>query len=277
MSSREQPSRLNFTTRRGRGSRLRPDYGNRFYFQGSRGRRGGSSTRPARNFPSEPDLKDGLDTTEIVDTITAPAHPAAPENFPINNVKYVASYNWTDAEKPTIIVPGAVLSFPYVFFSHLCSQFIPGSPAIWTGRVIPFTLQPDDTFVYVDQHNPELSQYSMLPLFAAADAIHGNEIAPPVDWPTVDVVTDRNVLRKLLRWLNPSTGREVRDFRIDVQLVGTKSLVLCRWESPTREVYPNRSFGHAFEVAMTRAARDCPSSGHHRAITYVRCHHFPFL
>ena len=116
MSSREQPSRLNFTNSRGRGSRLRPDYGNRFYFQGSRGRGGGSSTRPARNFPSEPDLKDGLDTTEIVDTIPAPAHPAAPENFPINNVKYVASYNWTDAEKPTIIVPGAVLSFPYVFF-----------------------------------------------------------------------------------------------------------------------------------------------------------------
>ena len=112
MSSREQPSRLNFATRRGRGGRLRPDYGNRFYFQGSRGRGGGSATRPTPNLPPEPDFKEDLDTTKIIHTIPAPAHPAAPEKFPINNVKYVASYNWIDAEKPTIIVPGAGLSLP---------------------------------------------------------------------------------------------------------------------------------------------------------------------
>lgn len=74
----------------------------------------------------------------------------------------------------------------------------------------------------------------MLPLFVAADAIHGQKAAPPVDWPKVDVITDRNGLRKLLRWLNPSPGREVRDFRIDVQLVGTKTLVLNRWEGRAR-------------------------------------------
>ena len=164
-----------------------------------------------------------------------------------------------------------------MFFSHLCYQFIPGSPAIWTGRAVPFTLEPDNVFAYADQNNPELSQYPMLPLFAAADAIHDQETAPPVDWPAVDVVTDRNVLRKLLRWLDPSPGREVRDFRIDFQLVGTKTLVLRRWESPTPEVHTHRSFGHAFEVAMTHAAPDCPSSGHHRAITYVRCYRCPFI
>ena len=156
-------------------------------------------------------------------------------------------------------------------------NFIAGSPAIWTGRDVPFTLQPDDVAVYVDQNSAQLSQYPMLPLFAAADAIHGQEATPPVDWPTVDIVTDRNGLRKLLRWLNPSPGREVRDFRIDVQLVGAKTLVLSRWESPSREVHTGRSFGHAFEAAMTRPAPDCPSSGHQRAITYVCCRHFPFL
>jgi hypothetical protein len=62
---------------------------------------------------------------------------------------------------------------------------------------IPFTLQPDDGTVYVDQNSAQLSQYPMLPLFAAADAIHGQEAASPVDWPTVDVITDRNGLRKL--------------------------------------------------------------------------------
>jgi len=44
--------------------------------------------------------------------------------------------------------------------------------------------------------------------------------------------------------------------------------VLCRWECPQREVHTNRSFGHAFEAAMTRPALDCPSSRHQRAITY---------
>ena len=103
------------------------------------------------------------------------------------------------------------------------------------------------------------------------------EAASPIDWPTVDVITDRNGLGNLLRWLNPSLGREIHDFRIDVQLVGTKTLVLRRWESLTRDVHTGRSYGYAFEVAMTRAAPDCPSSGHQRVITYVRRSTFPFF
>jgi len=252
MLSREQPSRLSFTNTRGRGGRLRPDYGNHFYFKSSRGRGGAPATKPVPNVPSELDLKEGLDATTIIATIPAPASPGtAPEHFPIENVKYVASYNWIDAEQPTIVVPG--------------------SPAEWTGRNFPFTLRPDDAFVYVDRYHAsdsaQLSQYPMLPLLAAADAIHSQGTAPPVDWPTVDVIADCNGLRKLLRWINPSPGRELFDFRIDVQLVGTKTLVLSRWESPRSEVPTNR-FGHAFETAMTHAAPGCPSSGHHRAITY---------
>lgn len=120
MLSHEQPSRVNFTSTRGRGrggrgGRLRPDHGNRFYFQGSRGRGVGSATRPAPDSPPEPDLKEGLDTTKIIDTIPAPARLTPPENFPIDNVKYVASYNWINAEKPTIIVPGAA---PFLVISH---------------------------------------------------------------------------------------------------------------------------------------------------------------
>jgi hypothetical protein len=129
-------------------------------------------------------------------------------------------------------------------------------------------LQPDGDFVYVDWYHDsaQLSQYPMLPLLAAADAMHNQEVTPPVDWPAVDVIADRNSLR----WLNLSPGREVCDFRINVHLVGDKTLVLCHWETPTSEVHMNSSFGHAFEAAMTYAAPDCPSLGHQRAITYVR-------
>jgi hypothetical protein len=129
MSSREQPSRLNFTNTRGRGGRLRLDHGNWFYFHVSRGGGGASAIRSTPNFPAEPDLKLDLDTTESIDMIFAPVHPAAPEQFLMDNVKYVASYNWIDGEKQTIIVPGAFLFVLYVFFLN-CYQFIASSPAV---------------------------------------------------------------------------------------------------------------------------------------------------
>jgi hypothetical protein len=122
MSSREHPSRLNFTNTRGRGGRFRLDHGNRFYFKGSQGRGSVSANKPTPNVPSEPDLKEGLDMTKIIVTIPAPARPgAAPEHFPIKNVKYVASYNWIEAEKPTIIVPGTFIFVLYVLSLSLLS------------------------------------------------------------------------------------------------------------------------------------------------------------
>lgn len=135
-------------------------------------------------------------------------------------------------------------------------------------------MEPDDGSNFVDQNGARMSQYPMLPLFAAADAIHDKKA--PVDWPTVDIITDRNGLRKLLRWLNPSEGKEVRDFRIDVELVGSKTVVLSRWEGRPRNPPTGRTFGFAFEAATSRAAPGCPISGHHRAITYVRWHSYPY-
>jgi hypothetical protein len=141
---------------------------------------------------------------------------------------------------------------------------------VWIGHDLPFTLQPDDGSNFVNQNGARMPEYPWLPLLAAADAIHDKKA--PVDWPTVDVVTDRNGLRKLLRWLNPSEAREARDFRIDVELIGAKTIVLGRWERRTHDTPSTRTFGFAFEAATSRAAPGCPNSGHHRAITYVRCH-----
>ena len=94
------------------GSRPRPDYGNRHYVRGGRGRGGGSTATPL-NFPPEADIKKGLDTSKVIETIPQPSHPSALEDLPIENVQYVASYNWVDTEQPTIVVPGMS------FLSHL--------------------------------------------------------------------------------------------------------------------------------------------------------------
>lgn len=87
---------------RGRG---RPDHGNRHYLQGGAGRGSGSSAAHL-SFPLEADLKKGLDTSEIIETVPLPPRPSGLEGLPIQNVQYVASYNWVDTEQATIVVPG---------------------------------------------------------------------------------------------------------------------------------------------------------------------------
>lgn len=85
------------------------------------------------------------------------------------------------------------------------------------------------------------------------------------DWASVDFVTDRNNLRKLLRWI----GGPVNDFRIDVQLAG-KTIMLNRWENRYQEQMSGKTYGFNFELASTKAAPGCEkSTGHHRIVQYV--------
>jgi uncharacterized protein (DUF849 family) len=63
-----------------------------------------------------------------------------------------------------------------------------------------------------------------------------------------------------------------REFRIDVELVGTKTMVFSRREEETTETIPPgqfRGFGQSFERAV-RSEVDKYATGHHRIITYVR-------
>jgi hypothetical protein len=74
-------------------------------------------------------MKEGLDTTKIVETMSQPTRPTAPEESPIKNVKYVSSYNWIDKEKPTIAVPGAT----YISLLHI-SPFLTVNPFVQVPR-----------------------------------------------------------------------------------------------------------------------------------------------
>jgi hypothetical protein len=95
--SRDPPDRGNVRTSirsPGRGNATpKPDFGN---CPGARG--GGTPTRA--------NIKDGLDASRIIETITPPARLSAPEHIPIENTRYVASYNWVEGDEPTIVVPG---------------------------------------------------------------------------------------------------------------------------------------------------------------------------
>jgi len=109
---------------------------------------------------------------------------------------------------------------------------------------------------------------SLLPLIAAVDAHAEEEGNPPLDWGSLDIVTDRNSLRKLLRWIGGAS--DAREFRIDLQLAGEKTLLLNRWEKRTTEESSGYTFGHNFERVSTQHAEGCEeSTGHHRIVQYV--------
>ena len=111
-----------------------------------------------------------------------------------------------------------------------------------------------------------MPQATLLPLITAVNKrAEGKE--GKFDWASVDFVTDRNGLRKLMRWIG---GGDVRDFRIDLQLAGEKTVLFNRWEKRTRESFDGRTFGFSFEKASTEVAPGCrDSTGHHRIISYV--------
>ena len=116
---------------------------------------------------------------------------------------------------------------------------------------------------------------SLLPLFRAVDVVAEENADTSLDWGSIDIITDRNGLRKLMRWLQypgGSGGEGPREFRIDLQLAGRKTVLMSRWEKRTREdpVKPRSGCGINFEKESTKTAKGCEkSTGHHRIIQYV--------
>jgi hypothetical protein len=114
----------------------------------------------------------------------------------------------------------------------------------------------------------------LLPLITAVDKRHEASDSPaPFDWcgEKIDFVTDRNGLRKLLRWIEGAgTDPAPKEFRIDTQLAGN-TVLLNRWETRTRVAFSGFTYGFNFEKASTDPALGCENStGHHRIVKYVR-------
>jgi hypothetical protein len=103
-----------------------------------------------------------------------------------------------------------------------------------------------------------------VPLFAAID-----DMNPDFDYKQFDFITDRNGLRKLLRW---ATGvSDENDFRIDVDAAGSTCLLTRVEGRSTETIQGFRGYGHEYEKAATRTTRGCEkATGHHRMISIVR-------
>lgn len=163
----------------------------------------------------------------------------------ITNVKHPASYNWIEASQPTIAIPG--------------------SPALWSALAGPQQLKKDSDFIYIAQNAARHPDSPLEPLFCALYVEH-----PAFDIRSVDLVTDRNNIRKLLSFVNPGSSRNgLEPFTIHVE-VNKKTAIFSRKETATAEfIGPNdfKGYGHAFEKAYT-TNQGTGSTGHHRIISY---------
>ena len=163
----------------------------------------------------------------------------------ITDVKHLSSYNWIEASTPTIAVPG--------------------SPALWTPPKGSKRLKKDSGLVYIAQNAARHPDSPLEPLFRALYITN-----PSFDIRSVDIVTDRNNIRKLLSVVNPSLSKGgLEPFAISVEITGNTA-IFCREETVTHEIVgPNdfRGFGHEFEKVYT-TEQVSGGTGHHRIISY---------
>ncbi|KAJ6476110.1 hypothetical protein C8R45DRAFT_873376, partial [Mycena sanguinolenta] len=220
-------------------------------------KRGRGSSRFSNSAPSAPlssdrDIIEGLRPTPL-QTISIPAiSTAAKEPVAISGLESIGSYNWMNASSPTIMVPG--------------------SPPEWQNKQTPYQVPADTGMFFVDQNGFRMPSAVLLPIIQAVDKTReASDTAGLFDWggEKIDFVTDRNGLRKLLRWIGDAgTNPAPKDFRIDTQLAGN-TVLLNRWEAQTRVKYSGYTYGFNFEKASTDPALGCEeSTGHHRIVKY---------
>ncbi|KAE9396977.1 hypothetical protein BT96DRAFT_823934 [Gymnopus androsaceus JB14] len=212
---------------------------------------------PSPEHPDDRNIMDGLLPVPS-QRLKVPVNSTLPDgSVKIENLQYIASYNWIKGpgDQPTIIVPG--------------------SPPEWQNIAPPYTVTADTGKSFVDQNGHWLPSATLAPLVVAVNTQQAETGNPSnFDWSSVDLVTDRNGLRKLLRWITgPTEEREsmrtIKDFRIDMQLAGEKTMLFNRWEKRTEEECSGFTFGYNFEKKTTVPANDCEkSTGHHRIIQY---------
>jgi len=215
-----------------------------YTFRG-RGRASYSPHIPPRpsGLPPDRNILDGLSAIPV-QTIAKLSPISSDGEVKVTKLLYIGSYNWLNKLTPTIIVPG--------------------SPPQWTNRAPPYQVHADDGISFKDQNGFRCSTAVLLPLITAVNQM-SNLDDEEFDWSAIDFVTDRNNLRKLLRWVGDTASN---DFRIDMQLAG-KTLLFNRWENRYQEQMSGKTFGFNFEKASTIPAPGCEdSTGHHRVVQY---------
>ncbi|TGO26036.1 hypothetical protein BPAE_0067g00080 [Botrytis paeoniae] len=163
------------------------------------------------------------------------------ENAPIiENVNYVASYNWVDGKSPIILVPG--------------------SPPAWSPPAQDEKLPEDSGAVYRDINAARYPDYPLEPVVRSLLALE-----PDFKLQDVDLVACGSTIGNLLRF----AGSLDMPFRFDADLVGDTVFFIRKGKSPTETIDDLRGYGHTFPERYTTWDRDVGGScSHQRIIEY---------
>jgi hypothetical protein len=169
-----------------------------------------------------------------------------PSAASISDVEYLSSYSWIEAaaDSPTIAVPG--------------------SPALWSPRAGVQQLKKDSGLQFISENATRYPDYPVEPMFRAL-----NITQPSFGLQSIDVVTDRNSIRKLLSFVSPSSNRKAENFTINIEII-KNTAVFVRAETAAYEIigpYEHWGYGHEFEKAYTTSQID-DATGHYRIISY---------
>ncbi|KAG9076111.1 hypothetical protein FS749_012149 [Ceratobasidium sp. UAMH 11750] len=195
------------------------------------------SFQPQQGNPCPSKLFEGLSTQDLC-TIPIPPtlHSAENNDVEITNVVTLGSYNWVEHPTPLIIVPGY--------------------PPVWKEPTLPLQLDPDSGPAFIDQNAARSPNSPLEPMIRAISVIQGTPNSNlTLSNENIDIVTDRNNLRKLMRFIcsNGPNRHRNREFRIDAQLApNDKTLVLTRYDKHSVDNSTDfRGYGHNFEAAVT--------------------------
>lgn len=191
------------------------------------------------------DAKPDMASSRIAEIFQGDFDDIEATSISISNVKHLSSYNWIEAQSPTIAVPG--------------------TPACWSPPTGPQQVKMDTGEYFIAENAVRRPKSPFEPLFRALYLEN-----PSFDIRSIDVVADRNTIRQLLSFINPSLERRrSRNFTIHVEVV-KNTAILCRVGKPQLQfIRPGQhcGFGHNFEKRYT-IHRVKYSSSHHRIISY---------
>lgn len=120
---------------------------------------------------------------------------------------------------------------------------------------------------FIDQNGHRMKDFTLLPLVRAVQDLTGQGATEKFDWPSVDIVTDRGRLRKLLSWAEGFSDQ----WRIDTQLAGESTVLLTGRAPVTIETSGwSNSYRFNYEDASTYPIPGLENEpSHHRIIAYV--------
>ena len=134
-----------------------------------------------------------------------------------------------------------------------------GSPRVWDPPDVPFRLRWGKAKNNRHSRIEPTSLYLNL-LFTAVDLM-----GTSISWPEIDIISNRRALRLLFNWIQG----EKDEFRIDLQPLGPRTLLLCEIKQDFS--WQNPGYGVVFEDKTTVPVPGTEKGLEHtRIVNYVR-------